>query len=341
MKFGKQLQGTMVPEWSSYYMDYKALKKEIKQLAAAEEAPSHVKVERFVEQLGSQLDGVNAFFKAEEASVMAKWRTIDLIMMDSISPEDKQEMTEWLRARLQTNAGAPGAEAPRASRNQLGLFCDVYDAAQKLRQYVAINYVGFVKGMKKFEKKTSLSVGHIFMPRLQRTTFFNSPKLAILLAEVDCSAKDLLLRLGLQAGDMQSEFRCGLCSEVMRQPVRRLPLQLRPAAAAQLTPRLSNRRSCCRARTASAGSARHRPRRWRPRRGNGPARAAAGPRLSTPRCTASRHPCARWCRGTWAPTRLAPPALSLPPLPLLPPLRKGRSRRRRSAHLRMTRRRRF
>ena len=238
MKFGKQLQGTMVPEWSSYYMDYKALKKEIKQLAAAEAVPSHVKVERFVEQLGSQLDGVNAFFKAEEASVMAKWRTIDLIMMDSISPEDKQEMTEWLRARLQTNAGAPGVEAPRASRNQLGLFCDVYDAAQKLRQYVAINYVGFVKGMKKFEKKTSLSVGHIFMPRLQRTTFFNSPKLAILLAEVDCSAKDLLLRLGLQAGDMQSEFRCGLCSEVMRQPVRRLPLQLRPAAAAQLTPRL-------------------------------------------------------------------------------------------------------
>jgi len=272
---------------------------------------------------------------------MAKWRTIDLIMMDSISPEDKQEMTEWLRARLQTNAGAPGVEAPRASRNQLGLFCDVYDAAQKLRQYVAINYVGFVKGMKKFEKKTSLSVGHIFMPRLQRTTFFNSPKLAILLAEVDCSAKDLLLRLGLQAGDMQSEFRCGLCSEVMRQPVRRLPLQLRPAAAAQLTPRLSNRRSCCRARTASAGSARHRPLRWRPRRGSGPARAAAGPRLSTPRCTASRHPCARWCRGTWAPTRLAPPALSLPPLPPLPPQRKGRSRRRRSAHLRMTRRRRF
>ena len=59
------------------------------------------------------------------------------------------------------------------------------------------------------------------VPRLQRATFFNSPSLAILLAEVDFSAKDLLLRLGCggSGSDIMNEFRCCLCHELMRQPI--------------------------------------------------------------------------------------------------------------------------
>jgi hypothetical protein len=96
--------------------------------------------------------------------------------IEELTDDDKLAMVQWLKARLQTSiAGAQKADATagigmgsraspklKAGRHQLGLFCDVYDAAQKLSQYVAINYVGFIKGMKKFEKRTSLSVGHIF-----------------------------------------------------------------------------------------------------------------------------------------------------------------------------------
>ena len=237
MKFGKQLQSTMVSGWWDYYVDYKALKKEIKAISSSDALPP-VQVERFVEMLAQQLDGVNMFFKTEEASVMAKWKTIDMFMIENLTEGDKAAMVQWLKQRLQTSSGSDkdssnserenllGGRASsklKAGRHQLGLFCDVYDAAQKLSQYVAINYVGFIKGMKKFEKRTSLSVGHIFMPRLQRATFFNSPSLAILLAEVDFSAKDLLLRLGCgggkKAADILEEFRCCLCHELMRQPI--------------------------------------------------------------------------------------------------------------------------
>ena len=165
---------------------------------------------------------------------MAKWKTIDMANIQAPTDQDKATMVQWLRQRLRVSTGSDqegGSEmvAPagrmsaklKASKHQLSLFCTVYNAAQKLSQYVAINYVAFVKGMKKFEKRTALSVGHIFMPRLQRANFFNSPSLAILLAEVDFSAKDLLLRLGVGGAetDILEEFRCCLCHELMRQPI--------------------------------------------------------------------------------------------------------------------------
>lgn len=233
MKFGKQLQGTMVAEWSDYYVDYKTLKKEIKAISSTDASPP-AQVERFVELLVEQLEGVNMFFTTEQASVVAKWKTIDVLMIQAPTAADKAMMIQWLRERLRSNSDSRGEKGSdttlptgrmaaklKASMHQLSLFCDVYDAAQRLSQYVAINYVAFVKGMKKFEKRTALSVGHIFMPRLQRAVFFNSPALAILLAEVDFSAKDLLLRLGCGGAeaDMLDEFRCSLCHELMRQPI--------------------------------------------------------------------------------------------------------------------------
>lgn len=232
MKFGKQLQGTMVSEWADYYVDYKALKKHIKAISSSGAMPP-VQVEQFVQLLSEQLDAVNMFFNTEQASVMAKWKTIDMLMIQAPTEAEKAIMTHWLKQRLQTSSSSgtgdtdislpPGGVSAtlKASKHQLSLFCNVYNAAQRLSQFVAINYVAFVKGMKKFEKRTALSVGHIFMPRLQRSVFFNSPSLAILLAEVDLSAKDLLLRLGCGGGeaDILEEFRCSLCHELMRQPI--------------------------------------------------------------------------------------------------------------------------
>jgi SPX domain protein involved in polyphosphate accumulation len=35
MKFSNQLDASMVPEWRQHYMDYKALKKKLKQVRAS------------------------------------------------------------------------------------------------------------------------------------------------------------------------------------------------------------------------------------------------------------------------------------------------------------------
>ena len=133
MKFGKQLQGTMVAEWSDYYVDYKALKKQIK-LIAAKGATPPVQVEQFVALLLEQLEAVNMFFKTEQASVMAKWKTIDMAMIQASTDADKAIMIHWLRQRLQSSSNsskqddtdislpAEGVSAKlKASKHQLSL----------------------------------------------------------------------------------------------------------------------------------------------------------------------------------------------------------------------------
>eukprot|EP01048_Picozoa_sp_COSAG05_P005315 COSAG05_NODE_311_length_11636_cov_11.922250_21_plen_329_part_00 len=192
MKFGKQLSEARAFD-DGRYVDYKALKKRIKSLADAE---PREQTRTFVELLCAELDAVNAFFKAKEQAVSAQWREVGLAgaLKDSVVSEDKAEVLRWL---MDTAAPAelPAAAQPSPTQAHLRAFRRVYDDVQLLRHYVAINFVGFIKAMKKFEKNLALSVGHLFLPRLQRSSFFNSPKLAVFLAEVDCAAKDLFALL--------------------------------------------------------------------------------------------------------------------------------------------------
>eukprot|EP01052_Picozoa_sp_SAG31_P024351 SAG31_NODE_2065_length_6530_cov_22.048515_5_plen_120_part_00 len=72
------------------------------------------------------------------------------------------------------DGGISRAVDPQAGPDSFAAFCEVFEKAQSLRKYVASNYVGFIKSMKKFEKKTGVRVAYIFMPRLLRSLFFRS-----------------------------------------------------------------------------------------------------------------------------------------------------------------------
>jgi hypothetical protein len=296
MKFGKQLQATLVQDWGNHYVDYKSMKQLIKDSTSDEPA---VRLQNFVALLASQLEQVNKFFVSKETELCAQWRATNMGLVAELS--EQPAAAGWLRScllRLEVGAIAnltgdttayPGAElelepelepelkpepepepepepglepepepelqlgpsSPRstsslgaspellAGQDQLARFRAVHDDAQRLHQFVAINFIGFVKSMKKFEKKTELSVAHLFMPRLQRSKFFNSPKLASLLNDLDYNAKLLLYRLGFVEtpaaldngeGDEHTQTytwtsaeqelrRCDLCTELSPQPV--------------------------------------------------------------------------------------------------------------------------
>jgi SPX domain protein involved in polyphosphate accumulation len=209
MKFGKQLQDLRREGWLEYYVDYKHVKKVIKQLKSemGSAAPSDT-LRSFLDVLMEQLDKVNAFFLKEEAALTAEWQTVDLSVPESLTEQQKKLLMRWLKFRLRTASGNT-VTYRSSSSNSFTTFCEVYEKVQGLRQFVATNYIGFVKSMKKFEKKTGLRVAHSFMPRLQRSKFFLSACLAILLTEVDCAAKDLLHRLGFQgSSELNHEFCC-------------------------------------------------------------------------------------------------------------------------------------
>ena len=66
MKFGKQLQATLVQDWGNHYVDYKSMKQLIKDSTSDEPA---VRLQKFVALLASQLEQVN------KAVVLRLWLT--------------------------------------------------------------------------------------------------------------------------------------------------------------------------------------------------------------------------------------------------------------------------
>eukprot|EP00329_Picozoa_sp_Boothbay-MS584-11_P001956 21168_5 len=215
MKFGKRLSSTLVQGWQSHYVDYGAIKALIKQLTAPGSGHDPAsQIQGFSQLLNHQLATVNAFFQCEEAGIIAKWRSIDLTGLRSLSSSQVQAAREWLGVRIGTH-GRPVPHSTAMHASQLGaaglqlqLFCDVYDVAQQLRQYTAINFVAFIKGMKKFEKQTKRTISTAFMPRLQRSKFFVSTNLAVLLTEMDNAARDLLETVGLCRSGVDTKETC-------------------------------------------------------------------------------------------------------------------------------------
>ena len=79
MKFGKQLQASLVPGWAPHYVDYKAMKQLLKgaphtgRQAGRETDEPTARLHAFVTLLISQLERVNGFFGLMESQVCAQW----------------------------------------------------------------------------------------------------------------------------------------------------------------------------------------------------------------------------------------------------------------------------
>eukprot|EP01045_Picozoa_sp_COSAG04_P050922 COSAG04_NODE_20889_length_384_cov_0.768421_1_plen_106_part_01 len=101
MKFGKRLRSTLVQGWEAHYVDYTAIKGLIKVLTAPGLGHNSAsQTQQFVQLLNQQLTAVNAFFQCEEAGIQAKWRSIDMAMIQSIPEGQMQAAREWLQMRL-------------------------------------------------------------------------------------------------------------------------------------------------------------------------------------------------------------------------------------------------
>ena len=231
MKFGKRILAQLLPEWRASYVDYKLLKKEIKEWAAklsagdAEAGARHAQtaVEAFLRLLQAQLAMVEAFYAQQEEALVAQWK----VLSPQLEPERggsggccgggasasasgggggvaaaageqggasaaagaraARGAAAGIAAAAGVGAAAGGAHAAAAAgpTDRQAEFGQLYDKAQRLRHYVALNYMAFVKGMKKFEKKTQLLVTGAFLPSMQTARFYTCPYLGDILGELD------------------------------------------------------------------------------------------------------------------------------------------------------------
>ncbi|KAI1327658.1 Glycerophosphoryl diester phosphodiesterase family-domain-containing protein [Xylariaceae sp. FL0255] len=134
MKFGRNLPRNQVPEWASFYINYKGLKKLIKAAAAKDgKDGEHVDLAEFFFALDRNLEDVDSFYNKKFAE---SHRRLKLLQdrygrsLDAVTELDEQESQELMAALIEI-------------RSQL----------RQLTWFGEINRRGFVKITKKLDKR--------------------------------------------------------------------------------------------------------------------------------------------------------------------------------------------
>ncbi|PPR02469.1 hypothetical protein CVT24_002018 [Panaeolus cyanescens] len=192
-RFGKQIQAQQIPGWSSYYLDYKFLKKIISSLAAnrpASEAAalalgitrrtpsaspaaspgqplffaaSGHDLERgpdfqahkaaFFFKLERELEKINSFYLQKEAEV--------LLRMETLLSKRRAAAMRGLPETSAENATLNHAEWSAVEEGFRLLERDL----TKLQQFVEINATGFRKILKKFDKRSTSTTKELYLAR--------------------------------------------------------------------------------------------------------------------------------------------------------------------------------
>ncbi|PCH04609.1 Glycerophosphoryl diester phosphodiesterase [Penicillium occitanis (nom. inval.)] len=133
MKFGRNLPRNVVPEWSSSYINYKALKKLIKSASDSQEAKDDVDLVGFFYSLDRNLEDVDHFYNKKLADFTRRLKILEDRFGNSLAAGqalDADDIGDLVTALLEL-------------RGQL----------RKLQWYGEVNRRGFIKITKKLDKK--------------------------------------------------------------------------------------------------------------------------------------------------------------------------------------------
>ncbi|ODV68430.1 hypothetical protein HYPBUDRAFT_165195 [Hyphopichia burtonii NRRL Y-1933] len=176
MKFGKYLASRQLelPEYSGHFIDYKALKKLIKQLAKPATASKHgidtplsqdeiqqtLKENKasFFFRVERELDKVNSFYLEKQANLAVN---LDLLVMkrDELFSKSK-EHTDGTNNTNNSNANF------KKSISYLNLyqnFKKIHQDLIRLQQFIELNETGFSKVVKKWDKRSKSHTKELFI----------------------------------------------------------------------------------------------------------------------------------------------------------------------------------
>jgi hypothetical protein len=227
--FGAHLVSQMWPDWrDTGYVRYDALETFIGKamtVSSGSVCLPGALLQDFVDRLDKQLERVNTFCAEMEAEISKQWAAL-VLPRSELGLEKTRSILSVLKTHLHKKCNAEPGQCSAYNRlrlqteNEFARFAVLHERTQNLRQLVALNYLAFNKIMDKFEAQTGLGVKQVFTPRLQQAKFYNSPGVPRLVTEMDCVANDLILRADShRPEDLREEFTCGVCLDVLRNPV--------------------------------------------------------------------------------------------------------------------------
>lgn len=174
MKFGKYLalRQLELPEYLGHFIDYKALKKLIKQLAipaagAGPSTPAEVQQTlkenkaSFFFRVERELEKVNSFYLEKQANLAVN---LDLLVMKKTELFAKSGET----AQAQLTAGSLSLSLSnfRSSISYLNLyqnFTKIHQDLVRLQQFIELNETGFLKVVKKWDKRSKSHTKELFI----------------------------------------------------------------------------------------------------------------------------------------------------------------------------------
>lgn len=172
MKFGKYLASRQLelPEYSGHFIDYKALKKLIKQLGMSTEGydyaspatPDQIQQKlkenkaSFFFRVERELDKVNSFYLEKQANLAIN---LDLLVM---------KKNELLTKSYQLAQGLTDTSTLNFKNSILYLnlyqnFKKIHQDLLRLQQFIELNEVGFLKVMKKWDKRSKSHTKESFL----------------------------------------------------------------------------------------------------------------------------------------------------------------------------------
>lgn len=170
MKFSRSLQFNCVPEWSEHYVAFQALKTLTHQLEAARSTPGSEETaqklqEQFLSQYAADIQKVVSFYKQVNETLLGKyaglqtlvnqWNAVDeATELKSVYPR-RQSLGTGPDLRLfhpQEDADMSGALPPEFPMKFDDVAKEVYLGLHDLHEFLYMNYTGFSKLSKSYEK---------------------------------------------------------------------------------------------------------------------------------------------------------------------------------------------
>ncbi|CAJ1407810.1 unnamed protein product [Effrenium voratum] len=210
MKFGKSIGSQQEGHADLHYLDYKLLKKKIKDVVArlqsSELAEALTANSEFEEVLAAEIGRVNQCFSVRQRELLD--RTAGM----------SEELQKPQQERVKGAAGG-SAVAPRDALRHL---VDILQEVDQLRKYAVWNAVGLVKILKKRRKQTSFGIEDSAAERvgwLSRQNFFSGSDFAELHASIESLGQMLVISEIVPEGALHSskeaQAQCPICLDTI------------------------------------------------------------------------------------------------------------------------------
>ncbi|KAH3681650.1 hypothetical protein WICPIJ_007376 [Wickerhamomyces pijperi] len=168
MKFGKTFTNHQIPEWTGYYINYKDLKRQIKLVVElSNQTAKEGAIAGFFFTLDRNVEKVDEFYNRQYLEYERRFERISSLVLNGESKEINDSLTD--------------EEIEEVS----GILMELRSSFRNLKWFAELNKRGFVKILKKFDKKTVSNQKDAYLAtKVDPLLFANEQQIVAILSQI-------------------------------------------------------------------------------------------------------------------------------------------------------------